>query len=41
MIGIDAEKMAPNLNQIVKNEATQDSGIAYTRPQTDSILNFL
>jgi hypothetical protein len=33
--------MAPVLNQIVKNEGTQDFEIAYTWPQADSILNFL
>ena len=38
--GMDAAKMASVLNQIVKNEFTQDSGIAYTRPQADSIRNF-
>jgi hypothetical protein len=30
MIATDAEKMAPSLNEIVKNEGTQDFGIAYT-----------
>ncbi len=41
MIAIDADKMAPVLNQLAKNERTQDSEIPYTWPQTDNILNFL
>jgi hypothetical protein len=31
--------MAPSLNEIVKNEGTQDFGIAYTWPQGDDMVN--
>jgi hypothetical protein len=41
MIASDAEKMAPVLNQLAKNEGTQDSEIPYIWPQADSILSFL
>ncbi len=41
MIASDADKMASGLNQLAKNEGTQDSEIPYTWPQADSILKFL
>ena len=40
MFAIDAPKMALGLGQIVENEGTQDSRIAYTLHHTDDNLIF-